>query len=85
MDLQSMVQLGIDILQCDYLTRKSRADHNSHLRKLVDIPSFRFVHSFCIFRFPNIRHLMHIDCVASSGIRYDLLDYHSILANIDIH
>lgn len=80
-----MVQLGIDILRYDYLTRKLLVVHSLHLHKLVDTPRFRFVHSFCIVLFLNIQHLMHIDYVASSDIRFDLLDYHNSQASIGIH
>lgn len=85
MDLRSMVRLDIDIWQCDCSIHKLLADRSLHPRKLDGIPNFRFVHSFYIFPFRSIQRSLHIDYVASSDIRFDLLDYHNIRANIDIH
>lgn len=85
MDRLCMVLSGIDIGQCDCWTHKLLVAHNEHLHKLVDIPCFRFVHSFYIFHFRNIQRWLNIDFLAPSGSHFDLLGYQNIQANIDIH
>lgn len=80
-----MVRLGTDILRYDCLIHKLLVDHNLHLRRRVDIPSFQFFRWFYIFQFLNIQRLMRIGFVAATDIRFDLLGYRNSQANIDIH